>query len=356
MGLLLASLGCGACVCSRESSSDGVGYSPKTIVTGFALDKTIAQTDMGELTKLPHAFGSTRQAEILNWIEARLRQDGLVSARQNFSALVPNPAVTGLGPMAVTVEKSGANIYGAGSLNDNAPCVIALATHTDTKQLSFTDYLGANDSGSSTVALLQQLAYLKKARALESFSCDIIGIFFDGEEAVLPNWSDGQTTHPAQIQDNTYGSRFAAAQLTSCAYLGQTARCLPDALGAPLAGKPLVGLILMDMIGSPDVQISRDANSTKQLQEIAAQAALALSQPNLYGASARAIEDDHLAFNKAKVATIDLIDFEHLDVWHRAGDDADKISYESIDLSSRLAMWIGLSLAHDPKVFLSPAE
>jgi hypothetical protein len=338
----------GACVCSRDHGGGGA--------PAFALDQTKAKSDLAELSKAAHPFGSARQGEILSWLEARIKEGGASSARQAFTAQVPNPALGLSGPMALTLDKAGANIYGFGTLKDDAPCVVALATHVDTKDIAGISYLGANDSGSSTIALLQQLAYLKSARAKSGGVCDVVGIFFDGEEAVLPNWTDGQTRHPAKIQDNTYGSRYAASQLTACSYEGVKAQCLPAALGAPLAGKPLVAVILMDMIGSPGIQITRDGNSSAKLAEAAAAGAAALGKPELYQSEVKGVEDDHMPFRAAGVPALDLIDFNHLDFWHRDGDDPAHISFESVDGAAKLGVYVALAAAADPKVFLSAAE
>ena len=145
------------------------------------LDQAKAQADLGEFTKAPHPFGSPRQGEILSWLEARIKESGATPVRQAFSAQVPNAGVTGTGPEALTVERLGANVYAAGTTRDDAACVVALGTHTDTKQLAFTSFVGANDGGSSTVALLHLLAYLRGLRGKGDLVCDVIGIFFDGE-------------------------------------------------------------------------------------------------------------------------------------------------------------------------------
>lgn len=351
-----AALLCGACVCSRDRAADS-GYNPTAVVQSFKLDIAKAQADMAELTKAPHPFGSTRQSEVLDWIERRIKESGVLPARQVLTAAVPNAKYSGTGPEALTLERSGANIYAAGTVREDAPCVVALGTHVDTKELSFTSYLGANDSGSSTVALLQMLAFLKSKRGQPETACDIVGIFFDGEEAVLSNWNDGLQVHPAQIQDNTYGSRHAAAQLTNCMYEGHQAKCLPKALGGTLASRPVVALILMDMIGSPGLTITRDTLSSPALQDLAAHAAKALGSPQAYdGGVPKAIEDDHIPFRNIGVPALDLIDFNHLDTWHTLGDDPGTISYESVDLAAKIALWVSLSVASQPKVFLSPAE
>jgi hypothetical protein len=274
--------------------------------------------------------------------------------REEFTAEVPNPAaaLADAGPVSSTLTRSGANLYAFAGAVADAPCVVALASHFDTKDIAGIDYLGANDSGSSTVVLLQQLAYVKSAAATLGLKCDVVGLFFDGEEALLFNWSDGETNHPAKIADHTYGSRHGAARLGPCLLEGAPAKCLP----ADLGGKPLAALVLMDMIGSPDIVITRDARSTPALVERAAAAAKALGHPKLYSDVAHGMEDDHIPYGDAGVPVIDLIDFNHLSYWHRDGDEVANLSMESMELAARLALAIALDAARDPKVLLQPAD
>lgn len=383
--LLVAALAGSACVCSQgkddrkatppgtasstasgtgsatgSGTSSSTGDSPVDVppgedallgyVLGFELDDAKAKTDMAEFTRSPHPFGSERQKEIIAWLEARLQEGGARVVRDSFVAATPNPAVSSdqAGPVANTVDLAGVNVVALDSVKSEPACAVALGTHFDTKVVPGTSYVGANDGGSSTIALLHQLAYLKAQKAGFDLSCDIIGLFFDGEEAVLLNWTDGQVKHPARIQDNTYGSRSLAGRLTDCSFEGKAAKCLPDTLG----GKPLVALVLMDMIGSPSLKISRDSLSTKALSDLAAAGAKALGVENAYDKSEHAVQDDHVPFLSKGVPAVDLIDFNNLDYWHRAGDTSEKLSYDSIETAGRIALFVALSVARAPKDYL----
>jgi hypothetical protein len=347
--LILASALTAACVCSRDGVRPDDAAALQQLSQGFQLDQSKARADLTTLTAGPHVFGSPRQTEVATWIEGRLKEAGVTPVREPFKATVPNPAALGaVGPVATTLERGGVNIYGIAAPGGDAPCAVALASHYDTKDVEGTAYLGANDSGSSTTALLQLLAYVKRAGKGAGLRCAIIGAFFDGEEAVLRDWSDGETRHPAHLQDNTYGSRFAAARLTPCKFDGKDARCLPPELG----GKPLVAVILMDMIGSPGLAISRDANSSSSLVALAAKAAGALGKPGAYDTRGGGIEDDHMPYRQAGVATLDLIDFNHLDYWHRAGDDPGTLAMDSIELAGRMALYVAGAAAREPGAYL----
>lgn len=359
---LFLPLFCAACVCSRtpdgKSENGADNSAAKNMVQAFAFDGARATTDLAEVAKTPHPFGSMRQAEVLQWLTSALQKGGAIVTPEPFTAQVPNPAITtASGPQALTLDRSGTNLYATGILTDDAGCVVLIATHSDTKDLSFTSYLGANDSGSSTVALLQQLAFLKTQRGAANLpACDVAGVFFDAEEAVLPNWNDGETRHPAKIQDNTYGSRYAANRLTTCDYQGQPAKCLPADIGGGAGGKPVVAIILMDMIGSPALSLSQDTNSTAKLRTAALAGAQLIGKADLFDSKPTGVEDDHTPFRLAGIPGLDLIDFNNLQYWHQAGDDPDHISTESIGLAAKLAMYVALQAAAAPKVFLAGAE
>lgn len=383
--LLVAALAGSACVCSQSKddrkatppgtvpvtasstgsdtgsgTSSSTGDSPADVpsgddallsyVLGFELDEAKAKTDMAEFTKSPHPFGSERQKEIIAWLEARLQEGGARVVRDSFIVATPNPAVSSgqTGPVANTIDLAGVNVVALDSVKSEPACVVALGTHFDTKIVPGTSYVGANDGGSSTIALMHQLAYLKAQKVGFDLRCDIIGLFFDGEEAVLLNWTDGQVNHPARIQDNTYGSRSLAGQLTDCSFEGQAAKCLPETLG----GKPLVALVLMDMIGSPSLKISRDSLSTKTLSDLAAAGAKALGVEHAYDKYEHAVQDDHIPFLSKGVPAVDLIDFNNLDYWHRDGDTSEKLSYDSIETAGRIALYVALSVARAPKSYL----
>lgn len=337
-----------SCVCSRKGSEGGEGgFTPSKLATDFKLNVPQANLDLAEVAEAPHAFGSARQQEILTFLDDAMKAKGMTTVRETFSAQTPNPeSLTAAGPVQDTIVKSGSNLYAFTGVIADAPCVVLLASHYDTKVLTGADYLGANDSGSSTVVLMQQLAHVKSQAeaAKKELTCDLAGVWFDGEEAILANWTDGEKLHPAKIVDNTYGSRHGAGRLTACTYEGKNAKCLP----ADLGGKPLAAIILMDMIGSPDLQITRDAYSSQKLIDLTVAAAASLGMANRYGSTPHSIEDDHVAYRKAGVAGLDLIDFNDLTRWHKAGDDPAFVSTDSMNLAGRLALAVALEAARSP--------
>ena len=111
-------------------------------------------------------------------------------------------------------------------------------------------------------------------------------VFFDGEEAVLPNWSDSQWYHPSKIQDNTYGSRYMAKSLVPCS---KNNYC------DPYKNTKIQNIILMDMIGAKDIHLTLDAHSSPKLLNLAVNLDKKLNKKPLYKTSGMsAIDDDHI--------------------------------------------------------------
>jgi len=101
--------------------------------------------------------------------------------------------------------------------------VVVLGSHYDTKSGIGPNFVGANDSGSSTGLLLELASALEKST--HPFA-EIRCIFFDGEEAVRHY---GPT-------DGLHGSRHAARMLKE-------------------EGVPVRAVINMDMVGDRDLKI-----------------------------------------------------------------------------------------------------
>jgi hypothetical protein len=236
-------------------------------------------------------------------------------------------------------------------LKKNPQCVVLLASHFDTKIVPGVDYLGANDSGSSSVALLEMLRRATSMPHGEELKCDLMAVWFDGEESVLDGWNDGRG-HPAKIQDNTYGSRHLADNLARCSFLGDMAWCLPQELGS----FPVVSLILLDMIGSKKAAFSRDDRASPELMRMFEKSLEKRGKASLLSKNMRNIEDDHVPFVNKGIPSINLINFEETQTWHRAEDVEANISYENIELAASIALNLAFSVANDPKGFPTRAD
>jgi glutaminyl-peptide cyclotransferase len=195
--------------------------------------------------------------------------------------------------------------------------VIVLATHYETNYwLRNINFVGAND-GASTTGLLMAIAdQLRAATAngkkLDGYSVWLV--FFDGEEAI-ERWSDS---------DSTYGSRHLAAKWGRDGTLGH-----------------IKALILADMIGDKDLDIQRETRSTAWLVDLVRQAAKKYGYDRYFFQEEEPVDDDHMAFVKRGVPSIDIIDLDYgpNDSYHHTAQDTlDKISARSLAIDGDVIM------------------
>ena len=231
--------------------------------------------------------GSQALAACRQYIESQLRADGITFREQPFDAMTP----AGIIKMINVI----------GTIPGRRPERIALATHYDTKRFREFTFLGASDAASSTAAVLE-LAHVLKGRQNE-YTIELL--FLDGEEAVNTEWRD---------PDNTYGSKFYVRA-------AQQARTLGG----------LKTLILLDMIGDRDLDIRPDTNSARWLNAIVWSSAARLGYSSTFIPQDFTVEDDHLPFVEAGVASIDIIDLDYPQ-WHTAQDDLDHVSARSLQI------------------------
>ena len=332
-GLCLASCGSFQCNSKRVATPKAL----EDTVNSFALDQEASQRSLLFMTESPHVFSSPRQGEVRDHILSRLRAMNLEGTVQNFSVetprrkldLVSNPTET----------RYGSNVFVRLNLVENPQCLVALGSHYDTKDMESFPYLGANDSASSSILLLDLARFLSLTK-VPNLKCDIVLIWFDGEEAVLANWNDGKNKHPAKIQDNTYGSRHFAKDLVPCACKGS------------LCEKPrFAGFVLLDMLGYHDLHITLDFHSSPKLRSLLVSASEFLNNKDVISENLQSIEDDHIPFKEKGVPVLNIIDFNHLALWHTEGDIADTVSMKSLEFSGKLALYVILNLASSPEFY-----
>jgi glutaminyl-peptide cyclotransferase len=172
-----------------------------------------------------------------------------------------------------------------------------VCSHYDTKTFDTITFVGANDGGSSTGALLELARVLDLHPTLAN---QIELVFFDGEEAYE------QFTET----DGLYGSRHFAKQLAAAHQIFH-------------AG------ILWDMIGDRDLTITLPLDSPPELARGIFAAADALQLRDHFTYYRDDVLDDHTPLNEIGIPTIDLIDFDY-PPWHTAEDTIDKLSAESL--------------------------
>ena len=188
--------------------------------------------------------------------------------------------------------------------------IIVIAGHYDTNYwLRGTGYVGANDGGSTTAILLEfahQLRGQLRGKTRDGYSVWLL--WTDAEEAVR-SWSD---------TDSLYGTRHLAA------------RWQQDG-----TAKKIKAFLLTDMIGDADLDIDRDDNSTRWLEDVVYEAATRLGYQSHFFARENAIQDDHLPFMKIGVPCADIIDinYGYNGVFHHTPQDTiDKLSPKSLQI------------------------
>jgi glutaminyl-peptide cyclotransferase len=247
-----------------------------------AYDQVAKQVSYG-----PRPAGSPALAKLQDYLEIELKSYGCAVETDSFSADTP----AGRLPMKNFLVK----------IPGEKPGIILLGTHYDTKRLD--NFVGADDAGSSTAVMLE-LARLLCKQPPQKYAVWIA--FFDGEEAVNPQWKD---------PDNRYGSRQMAAKLAASGDL-----------------KNVRAFILADLVGANNLLVKPEENSTKALSELVWKIAAQLGYQNIFvNEEILGISDDHLSFLSRKVPSVDLINLNTTaNYWHTPQDAMDKISPKSL--------------------------
>ena len=234
----------------------------------------------------PRPSGSPANARNRDYIKAQMTALGIKTVEQPFEGSTP------LGPIKMV------NLIATipGQRADR----IVLASHFDTKLFRDIRFVGASDGASSTAALIE-LARVIKGRGQLPFTIELL--FLDGEEA----------TGEWQGTDNTYGSRYYVEAARKSGSL-----------------KSLRALILLDMIGDRSLTIRRESNSTRWLTDIVWNTARTLGH-RAFMDEETTVEDDHIPFLKAGVASLDIIDLDY-PAWHTAQDTLDAVAARSLQV------------------------
>ncbi|MGB8340880.1 MAG: M28 family peptidase [Chthoniobacterales bacterium] len=247
-----------------------------------ALAHVQALVDLG-----PRPAGSEAIKKSRAYITRELERIGWKVREQSFMDETPRGPVAFVNLIATY----------AGERSEKAPRFL-LCSHYDTKTFDNIIFVGANDGGSSTGALIEMARVLSLHPALAA-RVDLV--FFDGEEA----YDEFSAT------DGLYGSRYFARQLAEA-----DKHSYRDG-------------ILWDMMGDRDLTITLPLDSPPELATGIFAAADALQVRNHFTYYNNDVLDDHTPLNAAGIPTIDLIDFDY-PPWHTAGDTMDKLSAESL--------------------------
>lgn len=248
----------------------------------------------------PRHSGTPAARTAADYLFSRLEQIGLDAAIDEFTQNTPRGAtmfrnVTGRLP-------------GAG------PGLVVLVSHYDTKAGVSDDFIGANDSGSGTGLLLALARFYKQ---LPWQGPDLLFAFVDGEECM-----EAYGRH-----DGLHGSRRLATVLRE-ADPGQDVRAV----------------IVLDMVGDRDLEITIPRNSDPMLRKLALRCAHDEHVRRHFSLLRTAMTDDHVPFLEASMPAIDLIDFHFgsapgkNDYWHTPRDTLDKLSPRSLQIVGRVTI------------------
>lgn len=297
---LLLALGMAGCIPKPPSEIDWQTFSGKR---AYAHIERIVSYG-------PRPTASPALIKAAIYISTQLQEFGLDVEEQVFVAPTPR------GPLQFR------NIIGrTRARRGSTGKILIIASHYDTKYLPHIHFVGANDGGSSTGALLEM------ARVTSGVP-DLWYVFFDGEECVKeygPN-------------DGLWGSTYFVEELKSKGKL------------------PLVkAMILLDMIGDRDLHITMPGNSHRGLVQRVFDSAKATGHRAYFSFSPVPIMDDHVPFALAGVPTVNLIDFQFgsapglNDYWHTEQDSLDKISPRSLEIVGQTVLHLLDSLRRNPK-------
>jgi len=323
----------------------------KDLASKFQLDRSETQDLLNVMTAETHPFGSARQHIVVQAIEQAARKHSNEVATISFEVETPNPELVKNpdAPSSVSITKTGYNVVANLGVSQKDDCAVLIGSHSDTKDRSSDnfDYLGANDSGSTSAILVQMMRFVREQN-LQDLPCEWFAVWFDGEESVLDGWDQSENTHPSKIVDHTYGSTNFANSLVPC---HNNQLCLPKSLG----NHRVIAVVIIDMLGSPNLRFTRELHSTPRLRNLLNDAAGKLGLSERLGLF-RQVEDDHVPFLKRGIPSLNLIDFENLEHWHSPTDVPENVSLESMEISGKLTTYLALYISSNPQEFTTSAE
>lgn len=262
-----------------------------------AMDHVKKQIEIG-----PRIPGSPELARLRDYIRTSLKSSGLVVKADEFTATTPFG------------EKKMVNL--TAEVPGESQDVIIIASHYDSKLYKDMRFVGANDPGTSVGTLLELGRVLGANPQKPKLTYWLV--FFDGEEALCEDWEQCHNPNPTDpknpLPDNTYGSRRYVARLRDDKQLSRVR-----------------ALILLDMMGSKDLELGRDTMSIKWLQDIVWHTARELGYGKFFVDRPEGVGgDDHEPFLRAGIDSLDLIQLSTYPYWHKADDTVDKVSAQSM--------------------------
>jgi hypothetical protein len=282
---------------ARIATSERAGEANPAVVPGVvafngerAMEHVKKQVEIG-----PRIPGSPELAKTREYIVNSLKASGLAVRTDEFTATTP------LG------EKKMVNL--TAEIPGESKDVIMVASHYDSKYYKDMRFVGANDPGTSVGTLMELGRVLSASEQKPKLTYWLV--FFDGEEAFCEEWD--QCSKP-DAPDNTYGSRHYVSRLRENNELPRVR-----------------ALILLDLMGSKNLELGRDTMSTRWLQDIVWRTAHEVGYEKYFVERPEGVgSDDHEPFLRAGIDSLDLIQLSSYPYWHKADDTLDKVSAQSM--------------------------
>jgi Peptidase family M28 len=290
---------------ARVSTSERSGETSPAVVPGAvafngerAFEHVKKQLEIG-----PRIPGSPELSKTRAYILESLKSSGLAARTDDFTAATPFG------------EKKMVNV--TAEVPGESKDVIIIASHYDSKFYKNMRFVGANDPGTSVGTLLELGRVLRASQPKPKLTYWLV--FFDGEESSCEEWDE--CSKPG-APDNTYGSRHYVARLREGNDLGRVR-----------------GLILLDLVGSKDLELGREPMSTRWLQDIVWETARQLGYGKYFVERPEDVgSDDHEPFLRAGIDSLDLIQLSTYPYWHRADDTLDKVSAQSMQIVGEVVL------------------
>ena len=269
-----------------------------------------AYLEVADLVRFsPRDAGTPGAEAAARHLAARLQALGVASTMDTFTNATP------------AGSRTFCNVIGR--LPGGRPGIILLGSHYDTKSGIGPRFQGANDSGSSSGALLELARLMATAGLARERRPEIRFAFFDGEECLRDYGAN----------DGLHGSRHLAANMVRNGEL-----------------RRLQAMILLDMVGDRNLRITFPRNSDSRLIGRYFAAAAAEGARERFMLADMGTLDDHEPFRAAGAPAVDVIDFasdrgpDGRSYWHTEEDRLDKISAASLQLIGRVTVRVINSL------------
>ena len=263
-------------------------------------NSSFAYNEIINLTKYsPRNAGTTNGHNAAIHIYNRLKSFSIDTRLQYFTDSTP------------VGEKNMVNVIG--TIPGRIDRWIIIGSHFDTMP-GIKNYIGANDSGSSTGILIELSRILSEI----NLNYGVIFVFFDGEEGIR-NYIPG---------DGLHGSRYFCKNIKESNFY-----------------KKCNAMILLDMVGDKDLTYTLPINTSPVLSNKLFIAARKLDLEEYIKPNNKIfIIDDHVPFQNIGIPSINIIDFNYgsknglNDFWHTSKDNLENISEKSLKISGNITI------------------